>query len=78
MSRPKGSRNHVTPIRDLRGEHRRFVTAVLLADYWGRHVCTVRQWIKSGALPAKRVGHIYHVRTMDALRFESSIPESIR
>jgi len=53
--RPKGSKNHRTPIVDLQFHAAPFVTAKPLAAYWGFSYTTVLAWMQEGRLPAVKV-----------------------
>ena len=69
--RPKGSKNHRTPIVDLQFHAAPFVTAKPLAAYWGFSYTTVLAWIQEGRLPAVKVRRQYRIRTHDARKLET-------
>ena len=73
----------MTRIRDLKEHPEPFVTPDELAEYLKVSVDTIQRAIRSGALPAMRVGpRLLRIRTEDARQFlrptESAKPRALK
>src|SRR5690242_608157 len=68
---PRGGRRAADAIADLKTHQSVYVTPQQLADYWGVHVRTIHQWLKSGKLKGFRPGGVeWRIRRSDALLME--------